>query len=794
MIRNYLKTAFRHFYKSKSYSFINIAGLSTGLCCCLLLGLYIRNELGYDSFHEKADRISLFTQWEDNAGTGSGFAKILRSEISQVESIARIMPVKALVGLAGNAYYEDNFCFADSTIFNIFTIRIAEGNRVTSLGTQYGVMISRRIVNKYFPTEDPMGKVIRFNNSHELTITGVFENLPAASHINIDFLCNAVHASELLNENLRSYWDGRSLTYVLFSSGNVNEQIQRRLSVVAQKTEDQGAGIWKLSFIPLREIYLYAQLHGKVRAPEAIQEVYIASAIAFFILLLAGFNYINLSTARSTLRGREVGVRKALGADRASLMMQFLGESGIYIVVALTLAFIAAIALLPWFNSIAATQLDIASFDIQIALIFIAGLIVLTLLTGTYPAIVLSAFKPVAILKGDVMKMSSKGYFRKIIVVGQFAVSLVMIFATLVVFKQINFIRHKDLGYQTSQILTLAFPDVIAMEQRFVLKNELSRVTAIESVSLCNSLPGNGAGREKLLTELVPEAMKDQGSGINHVQADEDFIRTFGITLKEGKDFRGVTPGNLVFLVNESAVKYFGWDHAEGKELGYYTYEYTSATGYREVPIHGEVIGVIKDYHQADLKNKIQPMMISFNTNWLSNMAVKIDAGKISAGVTAVEQQWKKLFPDIPFDYEFLDDSFDQTYKKEESTGKVFGIFSALAIAVSSLGLFGLSSFTVQQKTHEIGVRKVFGASSSTIAMMLSKDYVKLVLISNVIAIPVAWIAMDRWLQIFSYQIRMDSTIFLFPGIFSFIVAVLTVGGQALKASRVSPAKTLRDQ
>lgn len=758
----------------------------------MLLGLYIRHELSYDSFHEKADRISLFRQWGDNAGSGSGFAALLKSEIAQVESVTRIMPVKSLVGVGNNAYYENNFCFSDSTIFNIFTIRVKEGDPEMALKTHYGVMLSQRMVNKYFPNEDPLGKTLRFNNAHDLVVTGVFENLPSTSHLTLDFLCNSRHAAELLNENLESFWDNRSLTYVLFSSYNVNENIRERLPAIVQKTKDQNAGIWDLSFLPLRDIYLYASLDGRVKARKAIQEVYIFSAIAFFILVLAAFNYINLSTAGSGPRSREVGVRKVLGANRTTLVTQFLGESTLYIGVAVLLSFVMVLCLLPYFNTLAETGLSITSFDTSIIGVFTGGLLILTLLTGAYPSLVLSAFKPVTVLKSDSMKTGGNVMFRKFLVVGQFTISVIMIVSTAVVMQQINFIRHKDLGYQGDQVVTITFPDAISTAERFTLKNELSQQAFIESITLCNSLPGNGAGRDKLVTEFVPQGAEDRG--MDHVRADADFMKTFGVTLKEGRDFsNAIAQNHVTFVINESAVNYFGWDHAIGQPLGYYKYEYSNG-GYREVPVRGEVAGVVEDYHQADLKSKIQPMMISYNTSSVSNMAIKIEGGKIPNALAVLESQWKKLFPDTPFVYQFLDEAFDQTYKKEVRTARIFGIFATLAIIISCLGLFGLSSFTARQRTKEIGIRKVFGASAAQISTMLSLNYIKLVIVANALALPAAWMTMDRWLQVFSYHIELSVMVFLLAGLLSIVIAALTVSGQALRASRMDPVRSLRNE
>lgn len=794
MIHNYIKIAFRNFSKHRLFSLINLVGLTVGLGVCLLILLFVRDELSYDSFHSKADRILLFQQFEGSAVSGSGFAQMIESEITQVEETARLIKIKALIGSQTQSFYENDFYFADSTFFQIFDFPLVEGNPNIALAAPNNLVISETMAQKYFPNENPIGKTLEFGNQQELVITGVMKKLPHNSHLSIDFLCSFQNTATLLRQNLTGYWDNQSLTYLLLSPETKPEAIASQITALAEKTNDPNAGVWQLSGIPLRDIYLRHRFDGRIKAQNAIENVWIFSIVAVFILALACFNYVSLVTARSSTRAREVGVRKVLGAKKNQLLLQFLSESGLVLAVATLSALVAVQVVLPTFNQFIDKGLALATlFNTKDVLIFLGAFALLSLITGSYPALVLSSFKPVAVLKNAVFGNMSDALFRKVLVLLQFAVSIVMIVATIVVVNQLFFIQNKDLGYQRDQVLNITFQGDISSDQKQIFKKEMQGMSAIKSVSLSNMLPGQGSYSNKLVEEYVPEG---KNTGYFYVTADENFLETFGISVQSGRYFDATsTSDKNQFLVNQAMVEYLEWgDEAIGKEIGYYTYQYTQSGGYEEIPIRGEVIGVVENYHQSDLKSAIYPMLFKYYQGCESEMAIKIAAGQARNAISSIQEQWKSFFPAEPFAYQFLDESFDQTYANETKTAQVFGIFAGLAIFISCLGLLGLVAFAAERRTKEIGVRKVLGASVVSIVALLSKDFVRLVIISAFIAFPIAWWAMSQWLERFAYRVDLSWWIFALAGFGALLIAFITVGFQGLRAAVANPVKSLRSE
>ena len=792
MLRNYFKIAFRNLWKNRVFSVVNISGLALGLCVCLLMVLFVRQELSYDAFHAKADRIVLFQQFENGSGSGSGFAPLLKSQLAQAEAVTRLVKAKPLVGYETQSFYEPGFCFADSTLFGIFDFPLVAGNAKTALQTPGGVVISERMAQKYFAGQQPLGKTLTYETKHRLTVTGIFKNLPANSHISVDFLCNFRNASELTGQNLNGYWDGASLTYVLLSPGTQASGLMGMLPALARKTNDPNAAVWKLNAIPLRDIYLRHRLDGRVKAVKAIENVYIFSAVALLVLLLACFNYINLSSARATLRAKEVGVRKATGASRPQLFAQFILESALFTFIGMGLAVVSAQIALPAFNTVAGTDLSLGVLLSlkNLALMGGAALLV-TLLTGGYPALVLSAFRPAEVLK-NVFSGSRRGAaFRKVLVISQFSISIVMITATLVALRQLRFIQHKKLGYDREQMLTLALPGDAPAGSKQAFKQTLQSKATVRAATLCGWLPGQGAGGNKLMEQFVP---KGKNTGFRFITADADFLQTFGIRLRQGRSFTAKA-GNTQFMVNEAMAKYLEWgENGVGRLLGYYTYRYNPDGTYGEVPVEGEVIGVVTDYHQSDLRSLIEPLVIMPATGYEPQMAVKLQTSDLKNSIAEIGQTWRKFFPGKPFDYRFLDDAFNDTYTRETRMGNIFGIFAGLAVFISCLGLFGLATFMAERRTKEIGIRKILGANVTGIVAMLSKDFLKLVLVAFVIATPVAWYAMNRWLQDFAYRIDISWWVFALAGLLALVIALVTVSFQAVKAALANPVKSLRSE
>ena len=794
MLRNYIKIAWRNLQKNKVAGFINVLGLTLGLTCCLLIAAYVFDDLSYDRFHQNADRLVLFQQHESSPSSGGKFATDLKSRFAQVSDAVRLTRIKALIARASTASYESDFWFADSSTFRVFTLPLMQGNPQTALSEQYGVVLSEMMAQKYFGAENPIGQPLRINNKATLHVTGVFRDLPTTSHLKINFLASYVNANELVGYDVTTnYWGGGGTwTYLLLAPGTTAQALQAQFPAYLKQLNDPNSGVWKLNLVPLTDVYLRTNLVATNRLTYA----YIFGIVALLILGLACFNYINLATARATQRAKEVGVRKVMGSSFGQLWGQFLGETALFIGLSVLLSVGIMTLLLPAFNELANKQLTMASLWTGQSIGWtIAVLVVVALLTGSYPAFVLSSFQPVAVLKGGRSAQEGNAWLRKTLVVGQFAVAIGMIVATLVVYEQLQFIQSRNLGYGRDQVLTLDLHDAPAPAKE-MFKQRVASLPGVESASRAFSLPGSGILRgEKLVSDYVPKG--SQTGGIQHLSADVDYLKTFQIKLIEGRNLDPNRPADKgAFLVNQAAMKFFGWKTIAGKMTGYYTYAYDSANpgGYREVPQRGEVVGVIADYNHADLKQAIAPLIISLNDGWEGQLAARIRAGTISTTVRQVEQFWHEQFPDKPFTYAFLDDTFNRTYQTEVRTGRVFGLFAGLAVFICCLGLLGLVTFMAEQRTKEIGIRKVLGASVTGIVLLLSTDFLRLILIALIIATPVAWWVMNKWLQGFAYKIAVDWWIFLLAGGLVITLALVTTSLQSIKAALVNPVKSLRNE
>ncbi|MBO0935831.1 ABC transporter permease [Fibrella sp. HMF5335] len=794
MVSNYLIIAWR---KAKNHSLatlINVVGLTVGLTCCVLITAYVLDDLAYDRFHKQADRIVLFQQFENSPTSGGKFATDLKNRFTAIKDAVRLTKVKPLVSRQQTAFYESNFWFADSSVFGVFTLPLLEGNERTALAEQYGVVLSETMARKYFGSTNIIGQQLRYNNKTNLHVTGVFQDLPPNSHLKVDFLASYANANELVgNDVTTNYWGGgETWTYLLLAPGTTPANLQGQFPAYLKQLGDPNSGVWKLNLIPLPDIYLRTNLVATNR----LIYVYVFIIVALLILGLACFNYVNLATAQATQRAKEVGVRKVLGSSFGQLWRQFLGETAILLFVATLLALVLVIIALPAFNTLADKQMAISSLFSGTRLAWLlAGIVTVALLAGSYPAFVLSSFKPVAVLKGYGSPTGGRSWLRQSLVVGQFAVSVAMIVATLLVYNQLQFIRNRDLGYQREQVLTMDLRDG-SDQNKELFTQQVSALPGVEAATRAFGLPGSNAVRgEKLVSDYVPKGA--QTGGISRLTVDGNYLKTFGIKLLEGRNIDQNRPADRgVFLVNRAAMKFFGWKSIVGKMTGYYTYAYDPAQPgtYKEVPQRGEVVGVVEDYNYANLKQTVAPLLITLNDGWEGQLAIRLRKGSIPATIPQLEQRWHTLFPEKPFVYEFLDDTFNRTYQAEARTGQVFGLFALLAVIISCLGLFGLATFTAEQRTKEIGVRKVLGASVGSIVTLLSKDFLKLVVIAIVIASPIAWWAMDKWLQDFAYKISIEWWVFALAGLLAIGVALLTVGFQSVRAALLSPVNSLRNE
>ncbi|GAB3643466.1 FtsX-like permease family protein [Spirosoma arcticum] len=793
MLTNYFKITWRNLVRNKTFSVINIVGLAIGLTSGLFISLYVLDELSYDRFHQNADQIVVLQQFENTAVTGGRFATDFKQRFAQVVDAVRLRESNALITTQQTAAYEENFFFADSSAFTVFTWPLTRGNPRTALSEQYGVVLSESMAGKYFPNQNPLGQTLRYDNKHTLHVTGVMRDLPGNSHQKIDFLANYANANELTGQDVTSnLWAGSAWTYLLLTPGTTLQALEAQFPAYTRQLNDPNAGVWKLKLIPLTDLYLRTDLI----APNRLAYVTIFLVVGLLILALATFNYVNLATARAIRRAKEVGVRKVLGSSFGQLRRQFLGETTLFVLLALGLAALLIPLLLPTFNNLTDKQLRLDTLLTPVRLLgLFTGVGLLCLAAGTYPAFVLSAVRPALILKGVVSLTngSKTPLLRQTLVVGQFVVSISMLIATLVVYNQLTYIQQKSLGYEREQVLVTDLHDAsVEAKQRF--KEQVQRLAGVAVASQSYSVPGSGALLgEKLVSDYAPKGVTNLS--ISRMTADENFFKTFNIKLVQGRTLTTERPADRrAFLVNEAAMAYFGWKNLTNKMVGYYTYEYDQSGNYREVPQRGPVVGVVADYHQQNLKKTISPLLFSLAQGWENQLSIKIRAGNVPATVQQIERLWKQSFPNVPFDYEFMDDFFNRSYQADRRAGQVLGLFAALAIFISCLGLFGLATFTAEQRTKEIGVRKVLGASVASIVTLLSKDFLKLVLIAILIATPIAWYAMNRWLQDFAYKIDIEWWVFAGAGLVAIGIALLTVSFQSVKAALMNPVKSLRSE
>lgn len=792
MIKHYLIITWRNLSRNKLYTGLNMLGLTIGFTCCVLIALYVREELNYDRYNKNADRIVLLQQFENNWVSGGKLALDMKARFAQVEKTVRLKNTNPLVSFNSTAYYEQHFYFADSTVFSVFSYEMIMGNVATALKEKYGVVISEAMAQKYFKNENPLGKELLYDNKYKLHVTGVMKNLPYNSHLKIDFLAGYANANELVGWDVTgNYWAGGVWTYLLLAPGTNKEVIQSQFPAYLKELNDpNAAGVWKLNLLPLRDIYLKTSLVSE----KPITYVYIFSIAGLLILALACFNYINLSTARAVRRSKEVGVRKVLGSSKGMLRWQFILEAAFFITASLFCALLILQFSIPWFNRITDKQLSLFSIPLTQGLPWlIATIIIISLLAGIYPSFVLSRFNPAAVLKSNLIAVNGKTYIRKILVTAQFGISLAMMVATVVVFYQLSYIKNKDLGYERNQLLTMDLRDAPA-NTKALFKQQALELPSVAAATRAYALPGSSMLQgQKLVSDYVPNGAKD--ASILRLTIDEDFFKTFEIKLKEGRMLdRNRIADKSVFLINEAAKKYFNWKTIDGKMTGYYTFQYKKDGSYEEIPQRGEVVGVISDYNHADLRTAVQPTIYQLNDGWEGQLAIKLKAGKIGEGVSQLSALWKINFPEKPFEYAFMDDSFNNTYAADIRTGRVFGLLALLSVIISCLGLFGLVSYMAEQKTKEIGIRKILGATFINITQLLVKDFAWLILLACIIAFPIAGWIMQEWLKEFAYRITISWWMFLTAGAAAVIIAAVTIGFRAVKAAMANPVKSLRNE
>jgi len=811
MIKNYFKIALRNLWKHKGFTAINIVGLAMGLGCFIVIAMYVFDELSYDRWNEKADHIYRINSDIRFGGTDLVMAvsadpmgETLKNDYPEVLESTRFYASNGskLIKKGNEFINEAKVVHADSTLFNVFTLPAILGDTKTALKEPNTVVITETAAKRYFGTvENAMGKDLETNDNGSTLykVTAVIKDVPKNSHFDFDFFFSMAN----IRYNLGNYLSHNFHTYIVLTpntdykafSKNFRDYINKYvlpqasqfMEVKSMEQFEQAGNKLEYSLIPLTDIHLKSSRGVELGVNGNIQYVYIFSAAALFILLIACINFMNLTTARSSGRAKEVGIRKVLGTEKKSLIWQFLTESTLIAFIALALAIGLSWISLGWFNGISGKEMLISSLFNSRYLIFLLVLpFIVGLLAGIYPAFFLSAFQPITVLKGEISKGHKKNNFRSLLVVFQFSTSIILIIGTIVIYRQLDHIQSSQLGFQKDHVLVVENSGM-SNSARESIKSEIEQLTDIKSASFGGYLPVGDSSRSD--TTFSTEAVMTETNGFNmqYWSVDYDYIPTMGMEIIEGRNFsREFGADSLGMILNETAVKSTGFKDPIGKKL------YTSF-GPNEPAIPYTIIGVVKNFNYESLRQNVGPLsFVMGNNSWIS--VYRFNTSDVSGLVSTIENKYKAMAPGMPFNYHFLDESFDNMYRQEQRVGKVALTFSFLAIIIACLGLFGLATYIAEQRTKEIGIRKVLGASVTNIVKMLSTDFVKLVLISFVIATPIAWWLMNKWLQEFAFRIDLSWWIFAITGLIALIIALGTLSFQAIRAAISNPVKSLRTE
>ncbi|MBO9564057.1 MAG: ABC transporter permease [Niastella sp.] len=813
MITNYIKIAVRNLGKRRGNTFLNIAGLTIGMTCCLLIFHYVSYERSYDDFHQQGDNIVRLRidsykggelRWK-SATVYPAIAPTMKKDFPEVQDFCRLIDAECLMvnEATQSKFNETKGYFADQSIMSMFNIPLVQGNPSTALTGPDKLIISQSMANKYFGTKDVLGKQLKVRDGGQLKgyeISGVFKDYPSNSHLDIKYLVSYDTFKKLLLEGgdssnaAETGWGWYDFyAYIQLKPGTDVNKLAAKIPAFSDKYMNSTEWAKKNNFkteiymMPMKDIHLYSNFNQEAEVNGNGQAVGFLFLVAIFIIGIAWINYINLATARSVERAREVGVRKVLGALRTDLIRQFLTESFLLNVVALLLSVgIFYVLLNPFdqFTGHPSTNISLTPHYWQLfAILFIGG----TLLSGMYPAFVLSGFQPITVLKGMFKNSTSGLLLRKGLIVVQFTTSVVLIAGTIIVYKQVSFMRDQKLGANIDQTMVVegarSVSDSVYNNTIQPFKTSLGQLSGVKQMAASSNVMGQEIYWTN--THKRVEAGAEAGNTLYNLGIDADFIPLFGMKLVAGRNFAndfGTERKNV--MLNEKALKVLGFPNAEaaiGKRIN---------SG-RDT---NTVVGILADFHQQGLQKAIEPMLFRFRPGSRSCYSIKVEAGNLPATIAAIKQNWDKFFPDDPFNYTFLDETFSEQYKSDILFGKVFGIFAFLAILIACFGLLGLSAYNVIQRTKEIGIRKVLGASAQSILVLLSKDFMKLILVALVLAIPVGWYVMHQWLQDFAYRIHIGWWIFAVAGVLALIIALFTIVLQAARAVTDSPVKSLRSE
>ncbi|MEO5909263.1 MAG: ABC transporter permease [Pelobium sp.] len=808
MIKNYFKIAWRNLLKNKTFSIINILGLATGIAVCLIIVLFVYDELSYDRYNEKASQIVRVTfggkmggEVMKESSVMAPVAQAMLNDYPEVEKATRLHSNGMLgkISYGNKNFREKDFASVDANFFEVFTLPFIAGDEKTALTEPNSVVITEEIAKKYFGEEDPMGKLLEFSSlGTTKKVTGVIKNIPLNSHFHFDFFSSMTDVPEARSD---SYLSGSFYTYLVLPKGYDYQKLEAKLSTFLDKYMSSqmkvamGMNIQEfrakgndisLHLQPLTAIHLRSDFTNGLEPGGNIQYVYIFSAIAIFMLLIACINFMNLSTAGASKRAKEVGMRKVMGSSPFDLIKQFLFESVFLAFIALIIGLALVKLSLPIFNQLADKSLSLNMlFTVSNIIILIISGLVIGVLAGSYPALFLSSYQPLAVLKSKFNANQKNVSLRSGLVVFQFFVSVLLIVGTIVVYKQLAFIQNKKLGFNKEQVLVLRNTYLLG-DKKEILKNELANDPRVLSISNSAFVPVGPTNSN--MASTFPEGDKTFIRRTNIYEVDEKYLPTLGMELSSGRNFSKDFPTDSAgVIVNESLANLYGWgENAVGKKINYFTSsEENSFSSY-------QVLGVVKDFNFKSLHEKIGPMMMILRHS--PGLIIKVKPTDVAGLISLISQKWERFNMEEAFSYSFLDDDFNKVYSSEQKTGKILGIFSALTIFVACLGLFGLVTFTAEQRTKEIGVRKTLGANVSQLVALLSGYFLKLVFIACLIAFPLAWFAMNKWLQDFAYHINISVWIFVVAGLLILTIAMITISFQAIKAALANPIKSLRTE
>ncbi len=798
MWTTHLKIVLRAILRHKGYAFINILGLALGLTCAVLMLLFVTFELSYDRYHANAERIFRVVYESQREGRTRASAYLpsplpIKEAFAEIEETARLFTYswmeQALVAYGDKSFFEDHFFLADPSIFTIFSFDVVRGDLRKAIEDPNSLVISQSAAVKFFGSDDPMGRILSVQNLRQsrLRVTAVIRDMPKNSHFQCDFIAPFSAGEDL-------FWDGfeernSSHTYLLLRPGASPAALEVKFGAFLEKHIGEESRSARLALQALPTIHLHSHLNGEIEPPGDFGTVLLLASLAIIVLAVAAINFVNLATARSINRAREVGLKKVVGADRSSLVRQFMAEAVLFSFLALPAAIALVQVMLPAFNAILEADL---SFDFAGNGRLYAGAVLMTFLlgvvSGIYPALIVSRFMPIAVLRGRFHLGGRGALLRRALVVFQNSATVILLIGAMVVFNQMRYIRDKDLGFDREPIVIIPVKDYESVRSYDLVRTAFEENSAVRSVTASQGIPSEFRSAHAVWFEGLPAG---EDIEIAASTVDFGFLETYGIPLAEGRDFSRDfgTDEKQAYLINESAARAFGWAEPLGRKI-----QFSNRGLMRPEYEMGEVVGIVRDFHFRSLHEEIRPLVLKIHKERITHIAVRIAPGRTLLALDHLNSRWKNILPGRPLEFSFFDANVERLYRKDRKTGRVFAYAMALSIMIAALGVFGLASFSAAQRTKEVGIRKMLGASVRNIVWLLSKDFARLVILANALAWPLAYYFMNRWIRGFAYRAELPLWIFVFAAAFSFLVAFAAVGGRAVKTALANPVVSLRHE